>query len=402
MQKNGKSLLQLIEEILDLSKLDAEKVELKEEATNLHLTLRRLFSAFDAQAEYLGIKMLFKYELDTKTQFLLDQHKIEKIVNNLLSNALKFTPRGKSITMQISQEQESICLQIIENGSGIHPKDLPHIFERFYQSKQANQEAKGGTGIGLALSSELASLMNGTLAVNSEMGAGTTFVFSFPMKTVLAQELPFLEIKNTAEEVFTPLDFSSLPSGLSVLVVEDNDDMRSFLVDVLTPFYKVASVGNGLKAMEYLRTSKEPVDLIISDLMMPEMDGFELLHRVKNNDLLRKIPLIMLTARAGQEDKLKALTIGVDSYLTKPFITDELLAQVANSLYNYHQRRSWQLESVDEVVAVLNETAAQGITSIVSEESPDQEFLDLSLEDQDWIKNVEIYDLENINNNHIH
>lgn len=400
MQQNGKSLLQLIEEILDLSKLDADKVELKEEATNLHLTLRRLFSAFDAQAEYLGISTLFKYELDTKIQVLLDQHKIEKIVNNLVSNALKFTPRGKSITMQVSQEQESICLQIIDNGTGIHPKDLPHVFERFYQSKQADQEAKGGTGIGLALSSELAILMNGTLTVNSEMGEGTTFIFSFPMKIVLTQELPSLEIKNAEKEAFTPLDFSSLPSSLSVLVVEDNDDMRSFLVDVLTPFCKVASVENGLKAMEYLTTNKEPIDLIISDLMMPEMDGFELLHRVKNNDLLRKIPLIMLTARAGQEDKLKALTIGVDSYLTKPFMTDELLAQVANSLYNYHQRSSWQLESSEEIEAVVEQATEEEIISIVSEGFSDQEILDLSLEDQGWIKTVEIYALENIDNNH--
>jgi CheY-like chemotaxis protein/AraC-like DNA-binding protein len=277
---------------------------------------------------------------------------------------------------------------------------LPHIFERFYQSKQADQEAKGGTGIGLALSSELATLMNGTLTVKSEMGEGTTFAFSFPMKSVLINELPSLEINNGLEETFTPLDFSSLPNNLSVLVVEDNDDMRSFLVDILTPFYNVTSVGNGLKAMEYLTTKKGQVDLIISDLMMPEMDGFELLHQVKNHDLLRKIPLIMLTARAGQEDKLKALTIGVDSYLTKPFMTDELLAQVANSLYNYHQRNSWQLETSDEATEVFDEATEEEVIAMVSAEPSNQEILDLTLEDQDWIKIVETYALENINNNH--
>lgn len=396
MYKNGKNLLQLIEEILDLSKLDADKLELKEEATDLHLFLRRLFSAFDAQAEYLGIITQFKYELDPKIQVLLDQHKIEKIVNNLVSNALKFTPRGQSITMQVHQEQESIYLQIIDKGQGVHPKDLPYIFERFYQSKQANQTAQGGTGIGLALSKELATLMNGQLRVKSQLGEGTTFVFSFPIKPVLSNLPPFLEIKNTSEEEFTPLDFSSLPNNLHVLVVEDNDDMRHFLVDILSPFYNISSVGNGLKAMEYLRANKGQVDLIISDLMMPEMDGFQLLHQVKNTDFLRKIPLIMLTARAGQEDKLKALTIGVDSYLTKPFITDELLAQVANSLYNYHQRSSWQVEVSDESTAVLDVTTQETI----SEENDELDTIDLSLEDQDWIKTVETYTLENISNNH--
>jgi signal transduction histidine kinase/CheY-like chemotaxis protein/ligand-binding sensor domain-containing protein/AraC-like DNA-binding protein len=400
MHKNGKNLLQLIEEILDLSKLDADKLELKEEATDLHLFLRRLFSTFEAQAEYLGIITRFNYELDPKTQLLLDQHKVEKIVNNLVSNALKFTPREKSITMSISQVQQSICLQIIDEGRGIHPKDLPHIFERFYQSKQANQEAQGGTGIGLALSKELASLMNGELTVKSQLGQGTTFLFSFPITPVLANQLPSSEIRNTLEEAFTPLDFSNLPNNLSVLVVEDNDDMRRFLVDVLTPFYNIASVGNGLKAMEYLTTNKGQVDLIISDLMMPEMDGFELLYQVKNHPSFRKIPLIMLTARAGQEDKLKALTIGVDSYLTKPFVTDELLAQVTNSLYNYHQRSSWQLEPSDEGTEVVTETAQQENSSTDSEQSSDPETLDLSLEDQEWIKAVEAYTLENMSNNH--
>lgn len=402
MHKNGKNLLQLIEEILDLSKLDADKLELQEEATDLHLFLRRLFTAFDAQAEYLGIITLFRYELNEQT-LLLDQHKIEKIVNNLVSNALKFTPRGKSITMHICQIDHSIHLQIIDEGRGIHPKDLPHIFERFYQSKQANQQAQGGTGIGLALSSELATLMNGQLTVKSQLGLGTNFTFSFPIQSVLTNQLPLSEIDSEEkgnEEDIIGFGFGNLPENLRVLVVEDNDDMRGFLVDVLTPFYNVTSVGNGLKAMEFLTKNKDQIDLIISDLMMPEMDGFELLHQIKNNSSLRKIPLIMLTARAGQEDKLKALTIGVDSYLTKPFMTNELLAQVANSLYNYHQRKSWQLEASDEVTESLSKKEDQDNSPNLSEEVILEKTLDLSLEDQDWIKNVETYALENISNNH--
>ncbi|MGH1335885.1 MAG: ATP-binding protein [Aureispira sp.] len=400
MQKNGESLLLLIEEILDLSKLEANKLELKEVATNLHVFLRRLFSAFDAQVEYLGIRSLLSYDIDKDIQILLDQHKVEKIVNNLIANALKFTPRGGSITMHVSQKEQSICLKIIDTGQGIHPKDLPHIFERFYQAKQLSQEAQGGTGIGLALSKELTLLMNGQLTVTSELGAGTTFKFSFPRKEVLTQELPLSEIKHELKEEFAPLDFNSLPKNLTVLVVEDNTDMRLFLVDILAPLYNVASAGNGLKALEYLQENKGQVDLIISDLMMPEMDGFELLYQVKNDDLLRRIPLIMLTARAGQEDKLKALTIGVDSYLTKPFIIDELLAQVANSLYNYHQRRYWQLEYAEEIEVHLEGNTQQKELLNISDQDADKDSVNLSLEDQDWIKTVETYALENINNNH--
>lgn len=384
MGKNGKNLLLLIEEILDLSKLDADKLEVHEEEVNLLLFLRRIFTAFDAQAEYLGIHNNLVYQLDKNLQVLLDANKVEKIINNLLSNALKFTPRGASISMQVTQLEHTFCIKVIDKGQGIHPKDLAHIFERFYQSKQANQIAQGGTGIGLALSHELATLMKGSLTAQSTLGQGTSFQFLFPAKIVHSVQDNSTVETTENETLNKDIHTYSLPDNLKILVVEDNDDMRAFLVELLTPFYNLASVGNGLKALEYLEEHPNTIDLIISDLMMPEMDGFELLKRVKADNSLRKIPLIMLTARAGQKDKLTALTIGVDSYLTKPFVMEELLAQVSNTLYNYHQRKTWQLELDPEEENNLISTEDSTPT--------------LSLEDQEWIKTVEDYTLKNLSN----
>ncbi|MBL4648204.1 MAG: response regulator, partial [Aureispira sp.] len=396
IRKNGNNLLQLIEEILDLSKLDAHKLELFEEKIHLQTFLRRIVFAFEPQAIYQEIDFQFQFQAKDNLCVLLDLKKVEKVVNNLISNAIKYTPPEGRIQILISENPSSILLEIKDNGQGIHPDDLPHVFERFFQTKQISKIEQGGTGIGLALSIELAQFMQGSLNVESVYNQGSTFTFSVPKKEIdlnsdiiAASNTPLIETLEFEE------DFLVIPQQsqkeFKVLIVEDNHDMRRFVEQLLSDVYTVSSVGNGKKAIDYLEEQEGQIDLIVSDIMMPIMDGFELLNQVKKHPVWRKIPVILLTARADQMDKLQALTTGVDDYLTKPFSNEELLARTKNLLYNYHQRKLWQIEQTQPNKETLSMDQFQDNKAI---EQPK-----ISEEDQLWIKEVATCVQGNFSNN---
>ncbi|MCP4441296.1 MAG: response regulator [Aureispira sp.] len=383
MQKNGKSLLNLIEEILDLSKLESHKLALHEEPTLLHSFLSRIFSTFKSHAQHLGIHYQFNYTLDHNLTLALDRNKSSKIINNLLSNALKFTKKGGLVKLSVYEETNTLYIKVTDTGKGIHPDDLPHVFDRFFQAKNEAQIALGGTGIGLSLAKELATLMNGNLTVESIQGAGSSFLFTMPIKIVDLQYSFFPQInlaseeQNQDEQLLTNKEFT-------ILLVEDNSEMRNFVGSLLLPYYHLLTASNGKKALELLESNKNQINLIISDIMMPEMDGFEFLEQLKAHDSFRNIPIVMLTARAAEHDKLKALTIGVDDYLTKPFSVGELLARTKNLLINYQERQLWQ----------------QQYTEIEKQESDKSKIevlpKTISKEDLKWIKRVEDFVQNNL------
>ena len=358
MQRNGKKLLQLIEEILDLSKFDARKLELQESPVTFYTFVKRLFVTFESHAVSLNISYRLYYGPDKKMQLLLDKNKAEKIITNFLSNAFKYSPDGTSIRVSVSEEDTFIRVAVQDNGPGIHPEDLPYVFDRFYQSKQANVPVQGGTGIGLALCKELATLMGGGVHVESRLGEGSTFSCTWPKKegpTGLPQkEEPVITIEPETlyTEIVTETSAMDEPGGdlkekHTVLVVEDHEDMRDFIVEILHPYYKIQTAGDGEKAISLLE--KEPLpDVILSDVMMPRMDGFTLLKNVKSHPVWHHIPVVMLTARAAQEDRLQALGTGVDDYLTKPFDAPELLVRIRNLLNNYRERKQWQQQEHKE------------------------------------------------------
>ncbi len=394
-RKSAKNLLNLVNEILDLTKMESGKIELEEEPVGFYSLLQLLTSAFDGMAQQKNIQYRFEYLADKELWLELDAKKFEKILNNLLSNAFKFTPPYGQIIVRAAERESRILLSVEDSGRGIHPKDLPHVFDRFYQSSQPDAQKEGGTGIGLSLCMEFAKLMGGQLVAKSTLGKGSIFEFEFPKKATqriveAEQDRLATEISPDsvllAEEVaiMTPIIERSGPAR--ILLVEDNDNLRDFIRLIVEEKYEVTTAENGRVAWDYLTvdcgrltvdgersektdrppstdnpkgasrqpqrgkptTDNRPPDLIISDIMMPEMDGYELLEKLKSSDQYRGIPVIMLTALAELKDKLKALRIGVDDYMVKPFAQEELLARIENLLNNYYSRNQWQREFLEE------------------------------------------------------
>ncbi len=392
VRNNSQHLLKLVNEILDLSKLETGRLEVKEKAVNFHKFLQPLVSQFSSFGDSESVKMIFDYQANPNLNILLDTNKFEKIVHNFLSNAIKFSPVGESVILKVEEESDSIQVSVTDRGPGIHPDDLPHIFDRFYQSKQPDSPTQGGTGIGLSLAAELAELLDGKIWVENDPdsyreGKGSTFFFRFPKRTagdihpptplkggqapaiILTgkqegdERVSFDKENNQysqptplqKERTTSPLEGGKMSEKPTILIVEDNPELRSYMQLLLEDEYEIITAENGKVGWEILAPSQPPppaggkelapsplgragVGLIISDLMMPVMDGFQLLEKIKGHETLRHLPVIMLTARADVRVKLRALRIGVDDYLTKPFVEEELQVRIKNLLRNYMER----------------------------------------------------------------
>lgn len=338
--RNGESLLSLVEEILDLAKLDGGKLELVENPVRLNDFLGLLLSEYQVGMANKSIQLNYSFSLDEDLAILIDEKRCTKVINNLLSNALKFTPEGGIITLTVSADNagQQLMIEVTDTGIGIHPDDLPRIFDRYYQSEQPGKKAEGGTGIGLALAKELARLHGGNLTVESEPGKGSTFTFLLPLKEVKEEtitELSSVEdktLQDALKETVTHYNQQFNVDRPVLLITEDHPEMRSFIAKTLAPYFEIRQAENGKIALDVLKGQR--IDIVISDVMMPVMDGFELLEEIKKDKALHQVSLIMLTARADHEDKLYALTLGIDDYLTKPFNASEFLARVKNILEN--------------------------------------------------------------------
>lgn len=373
IRQNAESLLKLVNEILDLNKLEVGRLEVREESVVLYNFIRRVTSNFESAATARQIRFVFKYEIDRYLQLLLDKDKVQKILNNLLSNAIKFTPENGEISVTVEDHRHQICIKVKDTGRGIHPEDLPRVFERFYQSNQPNTLVEGGTGIGLSLSAELAKLMNGQLKVESKLMEGSEFSFYFPKREVLATMMDA-----DAEETNQPslykeeIDLAGADLALkpieepkaTILIVEDNQSLREYLVLILKDKYTVIKAENGQVALQLLKENFRP-SLILTDVMMPVLNGYQLVNVLKSDDELCSIPVIMLTARAEMQDKLKALRIGVDDYLTKPFEEEELLVRMSN-LLQYAQKRSLENLVVEKEELLLGTASQSDIPPVVS------------------------------------
>ena len=377
VHKNGEQLLGLIEEILDLSKLQAHKLELNEESIQLSSFVHRVFATFRSQAEYLKIDYQLKCNVEDNLHVLLDENKVTKILNNLLSNALKFTPGGQLVELEVKESATTIEFFVRDSGMGIHPDDLPHVFERYYQAKYSGTTAQGGTGLGLTLVYEFAKFFKGSIKVDSKIGEGTWFQLSLPKKLAEAPHLTatddaVLELPLILDG--TPVNQVLTNKSQTILLVEDQSEMRQFIASLLEEEYQLLFATNGKEGLALLEENQGKVDLIVSDVMMPQMDGFEMLKRIKAQAHLRSIPMIMLTARAAAADKLNALTIGVDDYLTKPFSIEELKVRIANLLQNAAERKSWQKEEQSHENQPKKEAPA---------------LPEISEEDLQWVKELE-------------
>lgn len=343
VKRNAAKLLNLVEELLDLSKMEANKLVLNEKPVWLQRFLTQTVSVFIPYARHRGINIELQFRFQEDIILLMDTQKWEKIINNLLNNALKFTPSGGQITIEADVNSSELIIDITDTGSGISPNDLPFIFDRYYQARTSGQQLQGGAGIGLSLCHEYMKLFGGTISVESTLDEGSKFTLRCPLKTVAANELDGIEqgpVGQLVSSAGKPAATHS-PDKRTLLLVEDDMDMSDFIQGLLAREYNLITAENGKKALQIL--DKKPVDLVLSDVMMPEMDGFQLLKSVRSR--FGDIPFIMLTARADTPDRLEALSLGVDDYLTKPFLPEELTARLKNLISRYDTRKSAQAQT---------------------------------------------------------
>ncbi len=356
MRRNANRLLNLINQLLELSKFEAGSAKLKAQPHNLLAYLKRVATSFASIAETNEIALNFVDKRKTSGEPMVvyfQESKFEKVLLNLLSNALKFTPDGGRIEVVLKQAKNHAVFSVINSGAGIAEDQLPYIFDRFYQGDSSSTRAYEGTGIGLSLVKEIVAIHHGTISVTSKVDVETSFTVKLPLGN---EHLTFDEISHETSEFRSPnaelenqnshFQTPNSPKGLAefrspnseiILVVEDNEYLRHYISAQLRSQYKVIEATNG---REGLATAEQEIpDIIISDIMMPEMDGYELCHEIKTNEKTNHIPVIMLTAKAATASKLEGLETGADAYLIKPFNPEELRLRVRNLIKNQEELR---------------------------------------------------------------
>ena len=336
--RNSKKLLSLVNEILDLSKLEAGKLSLDEEQVFINSFFKRSFFAFESLAQVKNITLDYQSSIDSNLMASMDTAKIESVINNLVSNALKHSPKDSLIQLQLSYSDEFLRCSIIDQGKGIDEKHLTKIFDRYYQVED-DDELIGGTGIGLNYVKEIVKLYGGELKVSSQKGKGSQFAFTLALANAIISER--IENNTTPTKDVMPTH-SSNEKSFKLLVVEDNLEMSSFLKEKLSEDYYIDLAFNGLEALEQLKGNN--FDLILSDVMMPDMDGFELLQTIRTSDDNKKTPFILLSAKSLEEDIIKGFNLGVDDYITKPFQLNELKARIDHLLNLSLDRKAWKKE----------------------------------------------------------
>jgi signal transduction histidine kinase len=366
--RNSRRLLKLVNTLLDFSRIEAGRIDASYEPTDLAGCTAELASVFRSTVEKAGLRLTVDCPPQEEPAYV-DRDMWEKIVLNLVSNAFKFTFEGE-ITVALHRREGAFELSVRDTGVGIPEADLPKVFQRFHRIKDARSRTHEGTGIGLAQVSELAKLHAGSVGVQSLEGQGTTFTVTIPAgKSHLPEEhlraerklastrsgaAPFIEEAlgwlpqektGDAGEEHPLAGIADAPRAIPgvdgrkarILIADDNADMRHYLRRLLEAGYEVEAVADGEKALEKVR--ERPPDLILTDVMMPSLDGFGLLAAVRAETRTRTLPVIMLSARAGEESRIEGLSAGADDYLIKPFSARELLARVASQLELARLRR---------------------------------------------------------------
>jgi PAS domain S-box-containing protein len=354
--RNATRLLRLVNALLDFSRIEAGHASASYRPVDLALFTRDLASAFRPATDKAGLQLLVECEL-TRGPVAVDQDMWEKILLNLLSNAFKFTFNGQiKVRLYEDPSTNSVCLEVSDTGIGIRREELPHLFERFHRVQDATGRSFEGTGIGLALIKELVGLHDGVISVLSEEGRGSTFTVVIPRRsdwlassvssdnshrTSHAPAIDYLEQAlrwfpsgpENGEASSLSLDIGAAETSVPrtrVLLADDNADMRAYLSRLLGQHYEVLAVTNGREAL--FEALAHPPDLVLTDVMMPELDGFELLQGLRSEPTTRTVPVIMVSARAGEEANVGGLQAGADDYLIKPFSARELLARVRTQL----------------------------------------------------------------------
>lgn len=345
IRRNGRQVLSLVNQMLDLSKIESGTMELSMVQGDVINYMRYLIESFQSLAQSKHIRLHFLTGLDT-FQMDFEPDRLQQIVSNLLSNAFKFTPEGRDVYFFANSKGEALEIKVSDTGVGIPTAQLPYIFDRFFQADDSATRQQEGTGIGLALTKELVQLMHGKISVSSQVGRGTEFAVLLPISRVAEKQATILpETDAWQESAFISAPVFAGPVKTQhaplLLLVEDNHDVIRYLLTCLTTDYRIEIAHNGQQGIE--KAIKLVPDLIISDVMMPQKDGFEVCYTLKTDERTSHIPIILLTAKADLESKLAGLQRGADAYLPKPFHKEELLTHIRNLLEVRKKLHAWYL-----------------------------------------------------------
>lgn len=384
IQRNGLRLQKLVNTLLDFSRIEAGRIQAVYEPTDLATFTIELASVFRSLIERAG--MTFSIECPALPELIyVDREMWEKIVLNLISNAFKFTFEGQ-ITVRLIDVEGAVEFSVADTGVGIPETELPRLFERFHRVSGSRSRTYEGSGIGLALVQELVKLQGGSVSVSSVLEQGTTFTVTIPLgqahlspdriQTEQIRQSTALSVAPFVEEAlrWIPEDsseFSGLGSELPltqpspaarILLADDNADMRDYVKRLLSQHYDVETVADGLAALTAIRRQKP--DLVLTDVMMPKLDGFGLLHQLRADPATQDLPIVLLSARAGEEARVEGLEAGADDYLTKPFSARELLARVEASLKLSQLRQ--EAGQREQALRLEAEAAKQTVETILS------------------------------------
>lgn len=360
LEANTSKLVMLTDEIKDLILLEDDKLQLKFSRIEIATYMQRLVNLFSSAAESNHVHLNFTSEVDSSLMVHLDSFQFEKIMYNLLANALKFSAKEGHIEVSLSNKEEGILITIKDDGAGIAPDKVAYIFSRYFQASDEIHYNKEGMGIGLALVMELVKLHRGTINVESELGRGSTFFVTLPYnldKEVTSEKSDLNFIKNNKvllEELTNtePLvDLSETKKRTSnaptVLIVDDHPDIREYIQGIIEDDHIVRQAANGKEALTVLK--REKIDIVITDLMMPWMGGHELIEKMKSQEVYKGIPILVISARTTEEDRLKVLEEGVNNFLAKPFQPNELKLRIANALTSSDARTNiWDTLAKDK------------------------------------------------------
>ena len=354
IQKNANRLLRVINQILDFRKVEGKQEKLAVREIDLVPFVGEIKSYFDSMASVRAISYTFTSSIKQCTLWI-DPDLLERVFFNLLSNAFKFTPEGGSVRIELTEEGDRVFIQVIDTGSGIRPANLPHLFDRFY-----TEDRSMGTGIGLHLVKEYIHMHGGEIHVESEPGQRTTFTVCLRKGKAHFEDSDLMEtsVSHQAYEA-SRLDDSETKEILSktypytILITEDDDEVRCFLERELSLHFKIRTAANGKDALRVLE--EEEISLVVSDVMMPEMSGFELCRTIKSQLPFSHIPVILLTALTDERQRIFGITGGADDYIQKPFHTDYVKIKIIHLLQERQKLRERLLEKLRDNKLLLSE-----------------------------------------------
>jgi CheY-like chemotaxis protein len=387
IHRSAKNLNRLVDELLDISKIESGEMKLKACPLNLLKIVKESALSFSSLAERKRITFNINSTVGELITYV-DKNKVDKILSNVLSNAFKFTPEMGRVEVGIDGNAKFAEISIIDTGIGIPQNQLDKIFDRFYQVDGSHTREHEGTGIGLALTKELVELHKGRIEVESKEGKGSKFKIIFQLgKAHLRPEDICEEI--CAEDITTPefeetnatIDFNKSEIELSdkstLLIAEDNPDVRNYISMILGNEFKIYQAKDGEEGLD--KAFECIPDLIISDVMMPKMDGFQLCRKLKTDLRTSHIPVIILTAKATMQDKINGLEIGADEYIMKPFDAEELRARIKNLLeqrkrLHEHFNKYGFADTEKKNITSADQKFLTKVVSIIDENIPDKSF----------------------------